>query len=283
MGLKQISYGAFGSGKTAFAATMAEVCSIGVIDTEQRWQYYTEPHPTEKPLVPRDPSMLGADAYANPRALRQDVDWLPKTSNVIWLVQTMDPMHAWEVSKIWARDGGIGGQVRDSASVLWDMLQDSRDTDPSLGGLAWVPVKRTDRRMVYTLLEGRQHWILIAHLQELMNSEMKVIGTKPWVEKKSPHWADVVMQHVFSSEWPRPKMRVEKEKILGGRGGGLKVGTVLEAPTFRQVLELAGGDRTVVNKPARLDEIEARTKNLLAQVASSPAQPAADADPKEGK
>lgn len=285
MGLKIVAYGAVGEGKSIFCLTMAEVCNVGVIDTEQRWQHLTDPHPTVKPKFPGAEAVkrgVPADVYANPRIIRHDVPWLPKSQNVIWLVQTMDPQYAWECSKIWAQDPEIGGQVRDSASVLWDMLQDSRDPDPSLGGLAWVPVKKADRRMVYTLLESKQHWVLVAHVQETMNAEMKVTGTKPWIEKKSPHWADLVLRFSYSNLDPAPKCVVEKQKVLGGLGGaGLKLGTQFLGATFRQIMEKAGGERGLVSKAAALGEIEANTKRLLTGASAAPYNPAIDSDPKK--
>lgn len=274
MGLKIISYGLFGSGKTALAATMAEVCDIGVVDSEQRWQWYTEPHPTVKPKRPSDAAIKAgapADVYANPRILRHDVAWLPKSENVIWLVQTMDPNLAWECGKIWGRDKSIGGQVRDSASVLWDMLQDTRETvsanGKELGGLSWGPVKRVDRRMHYTLIESGQHYILNAHKQEMYNKEMQVIGSKPWVEKRSPHWVDLVLQTAFGSEDKAPKVRIEEEKLLGGIGGALKKGSVMHEPTFKKILMAAGGMREAITAATPIDVIDSNTKALVNETA----------------
>jgi hypothetical protein len=283
MGLKLLDYGLFGCGKTNFAATMAEVCDIGVIDTESRWQYYTDPHPTVKPKRPSDEAVkrgVPPLIYANPRRLRQDIAWLPKSEHVIWLVQTMDPTEAWECRKIWGTDPSIGGQVCDSASVIWDMLQDSRETHSAngkeLGGLSWAPVKRVDRRMTYTILEVGQHFIANCHKQEIMNKEMQVTGSRPWAEKRMAHWFDLVLQFAFGSEDAAPKARIEEEKILGGMGGALKKGTVLAAPTFKQILTLAGGERKVLTDVLPQSTIDERTQQLVNQVAAMPPIPGVD-------
>lgn len=289
MGLKCLDFGLFGSGKTGFAATMAEICDIGVIDTEQRWQHYTDPHPTAKPKVPSAAAIKAGCPpliYANPRILisRPDLTWLPKTNHIIWLVQTMDPNIAWECRKIWATDPTIGGQVVDSASVLWDMLQDSRDTEnEKLGGLSWAPVKRLDRRMTYTNVNSGQHYIANCHKQELMDKEMHIIGSRPWAEKRSGHWFDLVLQFVFSSEDKAPKLRVDEEKILGGVAGALKKGTIIDGgPTFKQILTRAGGDRSVVTKMESIEQVEISTQKLVNQTASSPSIPGVDSPVSKG-
>lgn len=277
MGLKTIAYGLQAAGKTAFAVTMAEVGNIGVIDSEERWQWYTEPHPTVAPRKPSEAAIKAgapADVYANPRIIRRDKKWLPKSDNVIWLVQTMDPMLAWTCSKIWANDPSIVGQVRDSASVLWDMLQDTRETvsanGKELGGLSWAPVKKVDRRMIYTLIESGQHFILNAHKQEIMDKEMHVIGSKPWVEKRSPHWVDLILQFARGSEDKVPKCRIEEEKILGGLNDALAKGTVVMGPTFKQILELAGGARAAVTAATPLSTIDSNTKALVNETTGQP-------------
>lgn len=282
MGLKILNYGMEGSGKTAFAVTLSEVGNIGVVDTESRWQFYTEPHPTAKPKKPSDAKLAAAPpeikavlemVYANPRRIRQDVPWLPRNDNIIWLVQTLDPSYAWEVSKIWARDKSICGQVQDSRSVIWDLLGDTRKTHSAsgkeLGGLAWEPVKKTDRRMNYTLIEGEQHFVLNAHKQELMNSKMEVIGTRAWAEKRTGHWIDLTLLFATSSISGLPCARVEKEKILGGLGGALKLGTILDHPNFKQILALSGLQANVA-PVGSIDAILERTDKLVNQIAASP-------------
>lgn len=288
MGLKLLDYSEPGCGKTVFAATMAEVCDIGVVDTEARWQYLTDPHPTAKPKRPSEEAIkrgVPELIYANPRRLRQDVPFLPKTDHVIWLVQTMDPTEAWECRKIWGTDPTIGGQVADSGSVLWDMLQDSRqefsDAGKPLGGLSWAPVKKVARRMVYSILETEQHFIENCHKQEMMSKEMVVTGSRPWNEKRAAHWFDIVMQFARGSEDPAPKARIERQKILGGIGGALKEGTVLVAPTFKQILTLAGGERKVLNVAPKQSSIDERTQQLVNQTALVPSIPGVD-DPTGG-
>lgn len=273
MGLKVIAYGAWGSGKTAFAASAAEVGPMGVVDNEQRWQHYTIPHPTEKA---RKYLHEGTEipAYAYPRLLRQDVAWLPRTEHTIWLVQTMEPGLAWACVQAWAKDPSIKTQVLDSASVLWDLLSDgayeAQAENEKLGGLAWVPVKKTFRRITFAMMASGQNWIQIAHRQEILDKAMRVQDVRPWTEKKSPHWADIIAQFVLG-EKGLPRMRVEKEKVLGGAGGtALKSGTILEAPTFKQVLVLAGEREALPTGSPNMEEIERRASATVAAVAGTP-------------
>lgn len=223
-------------------------------------------------------------AYAHPRQVRQDVSWLPKTGNVVWLLQTMDPIAAWNVTKVWAQDETIIGFVKDSASVYWDILQDLKDPDEKLGGLAWAPIKRTDRRMTYTLLKSAKHWIITAHTQEKMNAKMEVTARVPWVEKKNPHWADLCVRFHFQPEDAAPRAEVVREKVAGGKDGLLKQGRVVKAPTFKKFMELTGAvpDLVQAEQPT-MEAIEARAKAAITQVRDSAYQPNVDNDPREEK
>ncbi len=299
MGLKVIVDGAFGSGKTALAATLAEVGPVGVCDSEQRWQYYTVPHPHIQPRTAMPPEIMVAlnpagdgklakawtavyvEAYAAPRMLRQDVAWLPKTENVVWLVQTMDPINAWNVTRIWANDAGIKGLVKDSASVYWDILQDAVDRSSNLGGLAWTPVKRTDRRSTYTLLKSGKHWILTAHTQEKMNAKMEVVARVPWVEKKNPHWADLVLRMHFQENEKVPRCEVVKEKILGGKGGALRKGVIVSGLTFGKLLSMAGTIAEPAKSGETMEKVERRVESAVARISKSAYQPGVDNEPKE--
>lgn len=306
MGLKLIVDGAYGTGKTGFAATLAEVGPIGVADSEQRWQHYTVPHPTERPRTQPPAGLLEmlmgpgpftdlqakqlreawtkayAAAYAHPRQIRDDVAWLPKTANVVWVAQTMDPIQAWNTSRVWALDPGIVGIVKDSESVYWDVLQDLREDDEKKGGLTWAPIKRTSRRMVYTLMKSGKHWILVAHTQDIMNKAMEVIDTRPWVEKKNPHWADICLQFT-RQENTAPRATVRREKVAAGKAGALAQGKVLVSPSFKGLLGLCGSLPDLIETPSdTMEQIEARAKAAVSRVAGTAYQPGVDNDPKGG-
>ena len=308
MGLKVIADGEFGAGKTGFAVSANEVGPMGAVDTEQRWQWYTTPHPTVKPRIEPPKEMLATltggnpaaeqfwrdiyrIAYGLPRQVRQDKTWLPKSEHVIWLVQTMDPILSWNVTRVWALDPEIVTLVKDSASVLWDILQDSKPVklneagEDTLGGLGWTPVKRTDRRSTYTLLKSGKNWILTAHIQDKMNKKMEIIARVPWLEKKNPHWSDIIIRFHNDVDWPAPKAEVVKEKVLGGVEGKLKVGSKAEGLTFKRLLMAAGAELATAAPPLMdtMEQIEEKVSRVVNIVSRSPYNPTSDADPKEGR
>lgn len=312
MGLKVVADGFAGAGKTAFAVSMSEVGTIGVVDTESRWQWYTETHPSMKARPEIPGALLGqliradepnpaaarahwqgvyAHAYGLPRRVRQDVTWLARNDNTIWLAQTMDPILAWHITRVWALDQEIVGIVKDSGSVLWDILQDSKPVklDPvtgedKLGGLAWTPVKRTDRRATFTLLKSGKHWIYTAHIQEKMNSKMEVVSTNPWLEKKNPHWADLVIRFHNGPDLKRPRAEVRADKVLGGKGGALRLGSTHEGLTFKRLLDLAGAEfaSALAGSSETMEQIDERTKRAVQMVGASPYAKGIDNDPKQG-
>lgn len=261
MGLKMITFAPYKSGKTVFGLTMAELGPIGIVDTEQRIQWYTTPHPSVKPA---------AFPYDKPRALRPDLAFFPQNSYVVHLVETMEIAVAGRAIEAWTKDPDIFGVTLDSGSILWDLLQDTRDeSDPKTAMLSWTPVKRTNRRLFYALMSGGKHVVVSSHSQDVykkVGRELTVTGVRPWLEKKSPHWCDLVLEFAFPDGAAAPGCRVAGEGI--GGAGGLTKGKIIGDPTFKKIL-----DKIVyIPQQAPLvdpDELEHRNRSVVEEVGKS--------------
>jgi hypothetical protein len=270
VGLKTIGFASYKSGKTVFGLTMAEVGNIGVVDTESRVQWYTIPHPnkTKEVMFP----------YNNPRLLRPDLHFLPKTENIIYLVETMELGVAGKAIQEFSKNNAIVGMSIDSGSILWDELQATRDdSDPKMSMLSWTPIKRTNRRLLYAMTSGNKHVFLSAHAQVMMKkvgSELVETGIKPWLEKKTPHWADIVLEFNYPDDAPYPAFRVAGEGI--GGAGGLTRGKIVEDPTFKKLLDRI--TYTIPDEPESQtpDEIEYRNRTVVEGTGKSKPVPGVD-------
>lgn len=267
MGLKSIVFGPYKSTKTTFCLTMAEAGPLGAVDTEGRWQWLTIPHPTIKP---------GTFPFDNPRQIRPDLTYLPKIEHPIYLVETQQFDRCGKAMEGFTSNKSIVSVCCDSDSVIWDLLQDTRDTsDPRVAMLAWGEVKRFWRRLHYAMASGNKHLVVTAHAQDIykkVGSEIVTVGTKPWLEKKTPHWVELILElqlpeaHVGMPP-PSPQMKVIGEGI--GGVGGLHKGAIIETPTFMKILNRVKHIPTQREEltPGELDYRNAAT---VAKIAGSP-------------
>jgi hypothetical protein len=90
------------------------------------------------------------------------------------------------------------------------------------------------RRFTYDALKTQKHYIITTHLQTLYDKTMKIVGEKPWIEKKTPHWVDFVGKMVRTIDENSPSMVVFKERSAGR----VQMGQTISSPTVRRVLEL---------------------------------------------
>lgn len=278
MGLKTIGYGPYKSGKSVFGLSMAEVGHIGLIDTEDRMEWYTAPPASPVPVEPFP--------FDNPRLVRP-LPFLAGARHVVYLVQTKEIAVAGRAIEAWTRDARIAGIVIDSGSVLWDLLQDTRDeSDPRTAMLSWTPVKRTNRRLMYAAMSGGKHLLITAHTQEKykkVGRELAVDGVRPWLEKKTPHWADLTLEFAYPDNSPHPVARVDGEG-LGGQGGLVR-GAIIgdpgkgeKAPTFGGILRRLSYIAPAPRPGPDMDEIEYRNQTTVDAIGGAKPIPEIDGD-----
>jgi len=278
MGLKAIAFGSYKSGKTAFGLSMAALGPVGVIDTEDRLEWYTVPAVTQPRPFPFD----------NPRRVRP-LPFLAAATGIIYLVQTKEVGRVGQAVEGFTRDASLVGVVIDSGSVVWDLLQDTRDeSDPRTAMLSWAPVKKTNRRLMYAAMSGGKHLLITAHTQEKFTKvgrELVVSGVRPWLEKKTPHWADLTLEFTYPDGAPHPVMRVDGEGV-GGQGGIVR-GAILgdytktppePAPTFPGLLQRLAFVAPPPPGDPDPDELEYRNRTTVEAVGGAPKIPGVDED-----
>lgn len=284
MGLKAIAFGSYKSGKSVFGLSLAEVGPIGLIDTEYRMEWYTTPIIG----IPATPPRL---YYTNERRVRPTLPFLSKATHPIYLVQTQEVGVAGAAIEAWAKDPAISGIVIDSGSVLWDLLQDTRDeSDPKTAMLSWTPVKKTNRRLMYAAMASGKHLLITAHTQDRykkVGKELVVDGVRPWLEKKTPHWADLTLQFLYPEGAPHPVVQIDGEGV-GGQGGVVKgryLGDYMKkppdpAPSFAELLKrLDYVPEPSATTPLDPDELEYRNRTTVQAVGGQAAVPEIDGEP----
>ncbi len=283
MGLRVIASAQFKMGKTVFALSMAELGPIGVLDSEGRWQHYTKKHPTIKPGLfpyhcPVLPKLDNAMCKNNPKLLAA-----LKKATVIYVVQTKDLQEGGRAVAEWTTNPDLIGIVIDSGSVLWDLFQDTRDdSDPKTAMLSWTPIKKFLKRFHYSLDYGGKHIIETAHVQDVIKkvgSEFVTTGQRPWLEKKTPHWADMTISFEYPQGAKWPSLIVEGEGI--GGAGGLTRGVKMENCTFGELVRLTGatvGDDALTPAMAP-QEVEYRNKRAMEKIGKTTV-PGVDDNPK---
>jgi hypothetical protein len=281
IGLKTIAYGPYKSGKSVFGLTLAELGPIGLIDTEYRHEWYTEPAPALSATGAALPTR--PFPYDNPRLVRP-LPFLAAARGEVYLVQTQEIGVVGRAIEAWTRDPAMAGIVIDSGSVVWDLLQDTRDdSNEKASMLSWTPVKKVNRRLMYAAMSGGKHLIITAHTQEKFSKvgrELVVTGVRPWLEKKSPHWADLTLEFTYPDGCPHPIARVDGEGI-GGQGGLVR-GAILGDPgkgepaiTFGELVRRLS---FMAPSPTPLDqdELDYRNQTTVAAVGGAPTIPEVD-------
>lgn len=308
-GLKAILFGTYKVGKTVMALSSAELGNVGYVDTERRLHLYTRPEPAARlpeaalaaliaGIIRKGGSPKAAEdfarkvAYANPRRLRLDLDRINSNpvaaeafkrgaENIIWLVQSEELNVAKLSVEVWSFDDEIKTLVTDSASIHWDLMQDTIDQlDEKVRMLGWGDVKRFDRRYRYALMNSNKHAILIAQLQEKGKmvkdgggkTQWQITGVVPWIEKKAPHWADLIARFETEPKTGLPRMIITGE----GMGGpnGLCVNTAVNNPTFAGLVKRIGWIPPV--ESANASNIERSNVEAVSRVAHSPHIPGVD-------
>lgn len=269
MGLKEIAFAPFKSGKTVHGISASQLGGVGYIDTEYHARGYLDPHPKLKP---------GAPPFHLPMTTRKNLSMCQQNptlaeafanENPIFLLETMDLQTTMAALQAFSRTPEISTIVLDSGSITWDLIGDiadalheesaaknlakGRDEQSTLGRLAWNKPKKYNRRLFYACMRSGKHIIITSHQAETWKegSDGKLIltGVRPWLEKKSPHWADLIVEFAMPSarmdtstgkmSVPVPSIKVVGENLGGGPNGSLVKGTVLNNPTFKTLVDLS--------------------------------------------
>lgn len=283
MGLRVIVSAPYKHGKTVLGVTVAELGPIGVLDSESRWQHFTAPHPSISP---------SKFPFDSPRAIRTDNGMCETNpvlraslsrASVAYVVQTKDIGEAGRAVAEFTGHPDITGIVIDSGSVYWDLFQDTRDdSDPKTAMLSWTPIKRYLKRFHYALDFGGKHVLETAHVQDIIKkvgSEFIKAGERPWLEKKTPHWADLVGTLDYPENAPFPTFIVTGEGI--GGSGGLRRGARVENPTFAKLVAMAGSAAATAPIRPELppEEVTYRNSSHLEKIGNSPAVKGVDDNP----
>ena len=271
MGLRVIAYAPFKQGKTVLGLTMAELGDVGILDSEARLQHYTIPHPSIKPA---------AFPFDHPRAVRTDNEMCrlnPKLkaalakAGCVYVVQTKDIHEAGRAIAEFTSAPALCGIVIDSGSILWDLFQDTRDdSDPRMSMLSWTPIKRYLKRFHYSLDYGEKHVLETAHVQEVIKKvgeQFVKAGERPWLEKKTPHWADLTVTLDYPDNAAWPTLVVMGEGI--GGAGGLRRGARLENATFGDLVQRAGADVKAITPELPPEEVTYRNTVTLEKIGAS--------------
>jgi hypothetical protein len=271
MGLRVIAYAPFKQGKTVLGLTMAELGDVGILDSEARLQHYTIPHPSIQPAK---------FPFDHPRAVRIDNEMCalnPKLKEAlskagcVYVVQTKDIHEAGRAIAEFTSAPGLAGIVIDSGSILWDLFQDTRDdSDPKTAMLSWTPIKRYLKRFHYSLDYGEKHILETAHVQEVIKkvgSEFVKVGERPWLEKKTPHWADLTVSLEYPDNAKWPTMVVQGEGI--GGAGGLRRGARVENPTFGELVRRVGALEGAITPARPEEEVTYRNAATLERIGAS--------------
>lgn len=293
---KTIAFSPPKTGKTVFGLTMFECGTIYIIDTEARVHHYTVPHPGVDPASfpfdnPRIPRLDNHMVQSNP-VLKAAFEAGISKGHKIYLVQSIaldvikDALYAFN------RSPEIFGGVVDSSTVIWDYIMDLRDTSNDVGSgtdlKSWIGPKTYNRRMFHGFIASGKHVLVTAHpqeklkLKELADGRREFVVDKviPHVEKKVPHWADMVVAMEVPPKDPKhpdapifPRLRVVDEG-LGGLGG-LTRGARMENPTYKALIDRLGGLTTPLSVP-NLDRDDAASAAVLDKIGSGPRIPNTD-------
>lgn len=299
MGLKTIEVAPFKMGKTVLALSSAQVGGVGYIDNEYHARPYLEKHPTLK--------SGGEFPFHEPMKTRTNLGMCQTnpaiatafgTMNPVFLVETMDFGAQMAALSAFADSKEVKTIVIDSGSVVWDLLGDiadsiheesaaknaarGRDVGSTMGRLAWNKPKKYNRRFFYACLRSGKHIIVTAHMQEEWkegaDGKLVLAGVRPWLEKKSPHWADLIVEVAMPKAQldtttgkqipPVPSIKIMGENLGGGPDGTLTKGKVLTNPTFATLIELTKLGETNPMLALTEDELDYRNRNAVEKVAS---------------
>lgn len=224
MALKQLITGETGVGKSIYTLSMAALGDIAIADVEYAYDWYVTPI-----------ASTGEGKKVIKCHINEDVKALAGITGepIVHLLQSQDIGLVQRFITASATLDNLVGIGVDGGSVVWDMASDLVD-ESMVGGLKWNDAKRFMRRFTYDALKTQKHYILTTHLQTLYDKNMKIIGEKPWVEKKTPHWVDFGGKLVRTAEENVPSLVVFKERSAGR----VKMGTTILSPTVSKVLQL---------------------------------------------
>jgi len=293
MGLKEISFAPFKMGKTVHALSAVELGDVGYIDNEFHARPYLHPHATLKPRGKpfQMPMQTRTDLHmcqANPT-----IGQAFASRNTVYLFESMDFGDQMAAVEAFSNEPSIATIVLDSGSIIWDLLGDvadelneesarknaekGRGDQSTLGRLAWNKPKKYNRRMFYACMRSGKHIIMTSHQQENWkeggDGKLVLVGVKPWLEKKSPHWADLTVEFALPDAkrdtstgdlvYGVPSVKVVGENLGGGPNGCFVKGTVIKNPTFKQLVDLS---QLTVSAPVGLsdaDEQDYRNRSVI--------------------
>jgi len=263
MPLKQLIYADPKQGKTLYVLSMAAGGALAYADDEYALDWYLEPHPDETvtPFSATNKEVLTTTIRPHIRKLLG----LPDTPlPVVYWLQTQEIAKLKNFIAAAAARSFIFGIGIDSLSVVWDLASDTVEEAPEKsGGLAWKEAKRIMRRFQYALLGSKKHYVCTSHRQISYTAQMVITGSGPWVEKKTPHWLDLIGRMEYIKGKP-PTL-----EVMGERSGGLlPLGTKVEAPTWDKVFHLFGGTVPAGRDiPLDATEVEYRNKTAATRMA----------------
>lgn len=289
MGLKVINFAAFKQGKTVLGLSAVELGAVGYHDNEYHARPYLRPHSTTKPA---------AFPFDKPMETRTDLGMCTSNPVIaaafasrspIFLVETMEFDAVTQATEAFANDPRVVTMVYDSGSIVWDLVGDLADEaneesalkneakgrgyESTIGRLAWTKPKKFLRRMFYAQMQSGKHIYITAHVQEVfkeVDGKLTLVGVKPWLEKKSPHFADLITEAVMPEgkmdyatgkmSLPTPKIKVVGENLGGGLNNCFAKGTVIDNPTFARLVAMNEGVTTAPTPGPNVDELTHRNR-----------------------
>lgn len=297
MGLKEISFAPFKSGKTVHAVSATQLGGVGYIDTEFHARAYLQAHPKIKsgqppfglPMTTRKNLSMCRDNPAIAEAFNNE--------NPVFLFETMDLGTTMAALQAYSLTPEISTIVLDSGSLIWDLIGDIADTlhdesakknaargkdeQSTLGRLAWNKPKKYNRRLFYACMRSGKHIIITSHVQESWkesDGKLVLTGVKPWLEKKSPHWADLIIEFAMPEakmdtgtgkmSVPVPSIKIVGENLGGGPDGKLVKGTVLRNPTFKTLVDLSELHDTTPVRIYTEEELEYMSRSAVERTAA---------------
>lgn len=294
MGLKTITFASFKNGKTVFALSAAQIGPVGYIDNE----YHARPYLMEHTTIPQGSMPF---PFNMPMQTCPDLPMCVSnpiigaafgTTNPVFLVETQELDTALEAVKAFGAHPSIVTIVTDSGSVFWDLTGDMADEAheeslqkniekgkgdfSTLGRLAWNKPKKYNRRVYYAQMRCGKHIIHTAHVQEEYKNNKPTGRIQPWLEKKSPHWADLVVEIALPGlsvgEDGKPVTPVPSILVVGdnlaGRGG-ITRGKVIQNATFKHLIDATGMHISAERTGPSEEEAAKRNAKTVEHVASA--------------
>lgn len=269
--MKQINFAGFKQGKTVLGLSAVEIGAVGYCDNEYHARPYLEPHASVRP---------GEFPFNMPMQTRSDLGMCQSNPVIaaafasrhpIFLIESMEFDEVMGATEAFAADPRIITIVYDSGSVIWDLIGDLADEaneesarkneartgvyESKIGRLAWSKPKKYLRRMFYAQMRSQKHIYITSHVQEVFkegnDGKLQLVGVKPWMEKKSPHFADLITEAMMPEvktdpitgkrTIPLPRIKVVGENLGGGPGNCFAKGTIIENPTFARLIAMNAG------------------------------------------